>query len=170
MFVPSRDSWQSQVTVALLAGCLVAGTAYAQASKVTAEGAWSRATPPGAKTAAVYLTLTSPDDDTLVGASSPASTGAGVHEMTMDGNIMRMREVPGGLAHPAGKPVTLKPSGYHLMLTGLKAPLKTGGTVRVHLSFAKSPPVDIDAPIAGIGASAPPGAAPQQGMSGMKMP
>lgn len=113
--------------------------------------------------------LTSPDGDTLVGASSPASSGASVHEMTVDGNIMRMREVSGGLALPAGKPVTLQPGGYHIMLTGLKAPLKMGQTVRVYLSFAKSAPVDLVAPIAGIGAAAPTGASAKQGMQSMKM-
>jgi hypothetical protein len=154
----------------LLAGCVLAGTARAEAPQVRAEGAWSRATPPGASTAAVYVTLTSPDGDRLVGASSPASSGASVHKMSMEGNVMRMRAVPGGLALPAGQAVVLKPSGYHIMLTGLKVPLKQGQTVRVHLTFAKSAPVDLVAPIAGIGASAPPGGAARQGMSGMKMP
>ena len=151
-----------------IAGFLLFG-APAFAGEIVADHPWSRATPPGATTGAVYLTLTSKDGDQLIGASSPASSGAGVHDMTMDGNIMRMREVIGGLALPPGQAVTLQPGGYHIMLNGLKAPLKRGETVQLHLTFAKSPPLDISAPIAGIGASAAPGATPSPAMPGMKM-
>lgn len=150
-----------------IAGLLLFG-GPAFASEIVAEHPWSRATPPGADTGAVYVTLTSKDGDQLVGATSPASSGASVHDMTMDGNIMRMREVVGGLTLPPGQAVTLQPGGYHIMLTGLKAPLKRGETVQLHLTFAQSPPLDISAPIAGIGASAAPGAAPSPAMPGMK--
>ena len=150
-----------------IAALLLSGT-RAFAGDVVAEHPWSRATPPGASTGAVYVTLLSKDGDRLVGATSPAATGASVHDMTMDGNIMRMREVVGGLTLPPGKPVALQPGGYHIMLTGLKAPLKRGETVPLHLTFANAPPLDIAAPIAGIGASSASGSTPSPAMPGMK--
>ena len=130
--------------------------AHAQAPEVAVSNAWSRATPPGAGTGAVYLTLTSPAGDTLTGVSSPAAKMAQVHEMSMDGNVMRMREVKGGLPLPAGTPVTLQPNGYHVMLMGLKAPLKRGQTLKLHLTFAKAPPEDVTAPIGALGSTNPP--------------
>jgi len=144
----------------------LAGPALAQSPPVVVENAWSRATPPSASTGAIYLTLASPTGDTLIGVSSPASTAAQVHEMAMDGSVMRMRELPRGLALPPGQKVTLQPGGYHIMLVGLKSPLRQGDTVRLHLTFAKSAPVDVTASIAGLGAATAPGVAP----GGMKMP
>lgn len=152
-----------------IAGFLLFGTPVF-AGEIVADHPWSRATPPCASTGAVYVTLTSKDGDQLIGMTSSVSTGASVHDMTMDGDIMRMREVIGGLALPPGQAVALKPGGYHIMLTGLKAPLKRGQFVQLHLTFAKSPPLNISAPIAGIGASAAPGAPPNPAMPGMKMP
>lgn len=161
----------SYTSVLLLAGLVGAGPAWAQtppaSPSVTVTNAWSRATPPGAHVGAVYLTLTSPASDKLLAVSSPASTGAAVHEMQMDGNIMRMRELPGGLDLPAGQAVTLGPGGNHIMLTGLNAPLKQGQTVRLHLTFQTSPPVDVQAQVAALGAMKPPTAG---AMPGMRMP
>ena len=129
--------------------------AQAQSPQTQVTNAWSRATPGGASTGAVYLTLDSPAGDTLTGVSSPVAQAASVHEMAMDGTIMKMRAVPGGLALPAGHPVTLQPGGYHIMLEGLKGPLKQGQTLPLHLTFAKSAPVDVTATVTGIGASGP---------------
>ena len=153
--------------IAAMAAAPVMASAQAPAPQVQASNAWSRATPGGASTGAVYLTLSSPAGDTLTGASSPVAKTASVHEMNMDGNVMRMRPVSGGLPLPAGRPVMLQPGGYHIMLEGLKAPLKQGQTVPLHLTFAKSAPVDVTATVAGIGANTPGSAA---GGSGMKMP
>jgi copper(I)-binding protein len=143
-------------TACLLVALTATSLAHAQtaAPQVQVSNAWSRATPGGASTGAAYLTLASPAGDTLTGVSSPVSKTASVHEMAMDGPVMRMRQVP-GLPLPPGQPVTLQPGGYHIMLEGLKAPLKQGQTLPLHLTFAKSPPVDVTATVAGIGASAP---------------
>ena len=140
-------------------GLLVAGPAFAQApvAGVAVTGAWSRATPPGAEVGAVYLSLDSAAGDKLVGVSSPVAAEAQVHEMRMDGTVMRMRELPGGLPLPAHQVVTLEPGGLHIMLMGLKAPLKQGGTVPLHLVFQSAPPVDVVVPVAALGASAAPG-------------
>ena len=145
------------IKTAFLFTVLLAASANAQtpAPQVQVTNAWSRATPGGASTGAIYLTLSSPAGDTLTGASSAAAKTAAVHEMAMDGSVMRMRQLP-ALTLPPGQPVTLQPGGSHIMLEGLKAPLKQGQTIPLHLTFAKSAPVDVTASVAGIGASAPP--------------
>ncbi len=149
---------------ALFAGLLLLaaqGPAVAQQSApVEVQGAWARATPPGASTGAIYLTLTSPSGDTLTSVSSPAAREASLHGMRMEGPVMRMRPVEGGLDLPAGKPVTLAPGGYHIMLDGLKAPLKPGQAVPLHLTFRKAPPLNVQAQVQPIGASGPGGAEP----------
>lgn len=149
--------YPARIAVPLTAALLVVTAALAQqpASPVQARDAWARATPPGASTGAVYMTLTSPAGDRLTGASSPVAGEASVHEMRMTGEVMHMRAVEGGLALPAGKAVTLAPGGYHLMLEGLKAPLKPGEAVPVHLTFQKAPPLDVTAQVRPIGAVGP---------------
>ena len=144
-----------RVVPAACAFLALAGPALAQPGPVKAERAWARATAPRAEVGAVYLTLTAPSADRLVSASTPAAAKAEVHEMSMENGVMRMRETP-GLALPAGRPVVLGPGGYHIMLMGLKAPLKQGQTVPLHLTFAAAPPLDIEVPVGGTGASGPP--------------
>jgi len=140
----------------VFAGLLLVAPAYAQTPPVAVTGAWSRATPPGAEVGAVYLTLDSPAGDRLVSASSPVAARAQVHEMRMDGAVMQMRELTDGLPLPAHHAVVLSPGGLHIMLVGLKAPLKQGGTVPLHLVFQSAPPLDLMVPIAALGASAAP--------------
>jgi hypothetical protein len=82
----------------------------------------------------MFMTLTSKEDARLVGASSPAAKIVEVHEMTMDNNVMKMREVK-AVALPAGKPVQLKPGGYHVMLIDLARPLEPGQKVPVTLTI-----------------------------------
>jgi copper(I)-binding protein len=114
----------------LAAACLlVTAAAHAQ---VTVDKAWVRTTVAQQTTSAAYLTITSTHGGRLVDASSPVAASVGVHEMKMDGDMMKMRDVD-ALPLPAGKPVEFKPSGYHLMLTGLKAPLKAGDVVPIKL-------------------------------------
>ena len=132
---------------------------------VTVQDAWARATPTGAMAGAAYMTLTSPAGDVLTSASTPAAGQAGVHEMRMDGAVMRMRAVEGGLVLPPGQPVTLRPGGFHVMLEGLKAPLKQGGIVPLHLTFRAAPPLDLQVPVLAVGAVGPGGA--QTGGSAM---
>jgi copper(I)-binding protein len=117
----------------------------------------------------VFVTLTSPTGDKLLTASSPAAAKASVHETQMEGTVMRMRPVEGGLPLPAGKAVKLSPGGYHIMLEGLKAPLKPGADVPVTLTFAQSPPLEITAHVMPVGSPGPGGMAAMPGMK-MKMP
>jgi len=109
---------------------LLAGSALAQTVKV--DGAWARATGPGQKATGAFMTLTAPEGARLVGVSSPAANVAEVHEMTMQGDVMKMRAID-ALELPAGQPVELKPGSYHVMLIDLKAPLAPGSTVPLTL-------------------------------------
>jgi hypothetical protein len=115
---------------------------------------WARATAPTAPTGGGYLTIknTGTSADRLVSARSPAAGLVQVHEMKMDGNVMRMREVEGGLEIPAGGSVTLSPSGFHLMLMQLKHPLQEGTTVPLTLVFQKAGSVDVELAVQAMGA------------------
>jgi|SRR5579864_1077537 len=101
-------------------------------AQVTVSKPWVRATVPGQKVAAAYMEIYSSENATLVGAASPAAKTAEVHEMSMDGGVMKMREV-GRLALPAGKTVELMPGGYHVMLTDIAKQLKAGDSVPITL-------------------------------------
>ena len=110
-----------------------ASTVWAQS--VDVKAAWARATVQGQKATGAFMTLTSKNGSRLVGISSPVAGVAELHEMKMDGDVMKMRAVEGGLDLPAGKAVELKPGGYHLMLMDLKTPLKKETTIPVTLLF-----------------------------------
>lgn len=116
----------------LLAALLLGANVYA--ADISTEGAWSRATAPGQDAAMVDMTIASRQEAMLVGFSSPACKAAELHSMTHEGGVMKMREVK-EIALPAGKRVNLGESGYHLMLLGLKAPLKAGEAVPLTLSI-----------------------------------
>jgi copper(I)-binding protein len=112
-----------------LATALLASAAQAQ---VTVDKPWVRTTVVQQTTTAAYLTITSVQGGRLIEASSPVAASAEVHEMKMDGDMMKMRGVD-VLPLPAGKPVEFKPNGYHLMLTGLKSQVKAGDVVPIKL-------------------------------------
>lgn len=101
---------------------------------VQVNGAWVRATVKGQQGTGGFMRLVSAQPLALVGFSSPAAATSELHEMRMDGSVMRMRPVD-MLELPAGQPVDLKPGGHHLMLMGLKQPLKAGSTVPLVLKF-----------------------------------
>lgn len=120
---------------ALLA-LLLTGTACAQALNV--QNAWARATVQGQKATGVFMQITAPAATTLVGVTTPVAGLAEVHEMKMEGDVMRMRPLPQGLELPAGTTVQLKPGGYHLMLMDLKVPLQKDSTIPLTLSLKDS--------------------------------
>ncbi len=90
---------------------------------------------PGQKATGAFMKITAKDGVKLVGASSPAAGVSEVHEMKMEGDVMKMRAIPGGLDIAAGKTVELKPGGYHVMLMDLKATLQKDSTVPLTLVF-----------------------------------
>ena len=109
--------------------------AFAQAqAPVAVAGAWARATVQGQRSSGAFMTLTASEPVTLVGIATPVAGIAEVHEMKMEGDVMRMRAVQ-ALPLPANKPVQLAPGGYHLMLQDLKAPLKPDTSVPLTLTF-----------------------------------
>ncbi len=120
------------------AWALLALNALAQAPAVTVDAAWARATVPGQKGTGAFMNLTAAQNLKLVGVSSPVAGIAEVHEMKMDGDVMRMRAIA-SIDLPAGKKVELKPGSYHLMLMDLKQPLAkdTQIPVTIHLQNAQ---------------------------------
>ncbi len=141
------------VAVSLLFGFYCAA-AVAQTGGVEVKDAWARATPGGAKNGAAYLTLVSPTGDKLTGATSPVAKMTQLHEMANDGGVMKMREVS-AIDLPAGEAVTLKPGGLHIMMMGLKHPLKPGQSVPLTLTFEKSGTREVAAAVAKVGAMGP---------------
>ncbi|WP_291915034.1 copper chaperone PCu(A)C [Limnohabitans sp.] len=101
-------------------------------AQVTVKDAWVRATVAQQKATGAFMQLQSAQDAKLISAQSPVAGVVEVHEMAMDGGVMKMRAVP-SLPLPAGKAVDLKPGGYHVMLMDLKGQVKDGDTVPVTL-------------------------------------
>lgn len=130
----------------------------AQTAAVKVDGAWARATVQGQKGTGAFMSLTARDGAQLIGVSSPVAGVAEVHEMKMDGDVMKMRAVP-SLDLPAGKKVELKPGGYHVMLMDLKAPLAKDSTVPVTLLFKDAKGVESKLELKLPVATAAPGAA-----------
>ena len=133
-----------------------------EASGVTVAHPWARATPAGATVGAAYVEITAKDADTLVAASSPAAGSVEIHTHTMDDGVMKMRKLE-KLGIPAGGSAVLKPSGDHIMLFGLKAPLKEGDLLPITLVFEKAGEVKIDATVEPVGAKGPHGLDQQPG-------
>ena len=104
----------------------------AWAATVSVTDAWARATVPGQPVSGAYMQIRSDADARLVGASSPVVPRVEVHEMKMEGDVMRMREVK-AIDLPRGKTVSLEPGGYHIMLMNLKKPIAAGDVIPLTL-------------------------------------
>ena len=140
---------------------------------VEVNNAWVRATVKGQMATGAFMTLTAKDGTKLVGGSSPVAGVTQVHEMKMDGGVMKMAEVKGGLDLPAGKAVELKPGGYHIMLMDLKEPLTKDTTVPLTLVFKDAKGVEskleLKLPVAGAAPGAKPAPGMDHAMPGMPM-
>lgn len=125
--------------------------AQAQTAAVAVEGAWARASVQGQSGTGAFMTLTAREPLSLVGVATPVAGVAEVHEMRMEGDVMKMRAIP-ALDLPAGQPVQLKPGGYHLMLMELKGPLKADTQVPLTLRFRDAKgalsTLDVSVPVA----------------------
>lgn len=126
----------------IAAATLLAATAHAQAAPKV-EDAWARPTVAGQAGGGGFLKITSPTADRLIAASAPVSKTVELHTMQMDGNVMRMRQVP-AIDIPAGKTVELKPGGLHVMFIGLTQTLDNGATFPLTLRFEKAGEVKVD--------------------------
>lgn len=124
--------------IAFLAGA-VAAHDY-RAGDLTIEHPWARATPAGATVAAGYMVIRNAgsDPDRLIAGAAPFAGRVEIHEMVMDGDVMRMREVDGGLEIPPGGEIVLEPGGYHVMFLDLQEPLVEGGVRGGTLTFEQA--------------------------------
>lgn len=123
--------------LALAAGLLATTSlawSHPDAAHVTAENAWARASVPGQQASGAFMRLTAKEPLRLVGVETPAAAVAEVHEMKMEGDVMRMRAID-SLELPQGVAVELKPGGYHIMLMQLKAPLLKDSKLPLTLVF-----------------------------------
>jgi copper(I)-binding protein len=146
-----RALLNAALTALLIAICPLS---VAQEASIQVEQPWSRATPAGASTGAVYLVISnrSHDADRLLGASSDVADKSQIHEMKVVDGTMEMRELSNGIAVPAGGSVELKPGGFHIMLIGLKKPLKADETISLTLDFEKAGKFHITVPVRAMGA------------------
>lgn len=130
------------------------GAASTQTGQLEVTNAWARATPGKSDVGAAYATIQSPTADRLVAASSPVAKKVDLHTMTMSGTVMQMRPVA-AIDIPAGQPVTLAPDGLHIMLEGLKKPLRAGQSFPLTLSFEKAGKQTVNVAVQKVGAMAP---------------
>ena len=121
----------ASITSVVLSVCLTTSV-YAQSVEV--NEAWVRGTVQGQNATGAFMELTSKSNARLVNASSPAAITVVVHNMKVEGGVMKMYPVD-GVDLPAGKTVKLAPGGYHVMLMGLNAPLQAGRSIPVKLTF-----------------------------------
>jgi copper(I)-binding protein len=123
-----------------IAFCLPAFAQETKLNDLTIEKPYARATAPHQPAGAAYLTIENKGKsaDKLTGASSPVAKSVEIHTMSMEGNVMKMREVGQIELKPSAK-LEMKPGdGYHLMLMGLRQPLKAGDTFPLTLTFEKA--------------------------------
>lgn len=142
------------------AGLVLLLVASAASAQTSVKEPWIRGTVAQQKATGLFAQITSVQGGKLVAASTPVAGVVEVHEMSMDGNVMRMRAVSGGLELPAGKAVELKPGGYHVMLMDLKQPLQAGDTVPVTLVVegkdGKKETIELKVPVRALGGAAAP--------------
>lgn len=136
---------------------LLSMAAFAAQAQVNVTNAWIRATVPQQNGTGAFMQLTAAADTRLVAASSPLTPHVEVHEMTMKGDVMSMRQVP-AVELPAGRAVELKPGGYHIMFMDLKQQVKAGDKVPLTLVFedksGKRESVQIEALVRPLNAAA----------------
>ena len=138
----------------MIAVCASAAAAHDfTAGAIAIDHPWSRATPKGASVAGGYLKITNTGStpDRLIGGSAEVAKRFEIHEMSMDGGVMRMRELKNGLEIAPGATVELKPGSYHIMMMNLSRPLSKGDRVKGSLTFEKTGKVDIEFAVEAIG-------------------
>ncbi|MDE1158478.1 MAG: copper chaperone PCu(A)C [Neorhizobium sp.] len=129
--------------------------ASAHVGDLTVSGGFVRAMLPGQPVGGGYLTIRNDGatDDRLVSISSPVAGRVELHDMAMQGAVMRMRRLDDGLAVPARQTISLQPGGTHMMFLKVKTPFRQGNSVIVHLRFEKAGEVDMILPVFSAGMS-----------------
>ena len=147
--------WLPHLAAALVLVLFLSSEARAQASSntITVEQAWARATPRGALTGAAYMMLINNGAfaDRLLSATTPVADQIQFHKQTEDTGVSRMREVHNVELSPGGK-ITFKPGDMHMMIVGIKQPLKEGQSFPLTLQFEKAGNIDVTVPIEKVGA------------------
>jgi copper(I)-binding protein len=163
--IPTMPKFESILPRGLagLALSLMLAPLPATAQVVTITDPWVRGTVAEQKVTGAFMTLTAPSESRLVEVRSPVAGTVEIHEMKMDGNVMRMRPIR-SLELPPGKAVELKPGGYHVMLMDLKKPLNAGDMVPLTLTVEgpdwKRHTVTVDVPVRALNAATGTGAKP----------
>ncbi len=159
----SRTVLRAALIAGLFAALPVAGLTIDPASAhefkagaLTLKHPWTRATAKGAEMGGGFVAVVNAgsEADRLVGGSFALAGRTEVHEMKMDGDVMKMRQLEGGLDIPAGSTVELKPGSYHLMFMKLTAPLEAGSKVKGSLIFEKAGEVPVEFAVEAIDAKA----------------
>jgi copper(I)-binding protein len=139
----------------LLVATTLALAALGAHAEVTVKEPWVRATVPAQRATGAFMEIVSSEDARLTAARSPVAKTVEIHEMKMEGNVMKMRAIS-GLDLPAGKTVALTPGGYHVMLIGLKQQVKAGDTVPLTLVVqskgGKREEIEVKAAVKAMGA------------------
>ena len=126
----------TQLAVLTGTACIALGALSPVAAQtIDIKNAWARTTVPGQKATGAFMSLTAKDGAKLVSASSPVAGVVEIHEMKMEGDVMKMRALTDGLELPVGKTVELKPGGYHVMLMDLKTALPKDSSIALSLVF-----------------------------------
>ena len=145
---------KSILLAAILALCVNAASAHEyKAGSIEIKHPWARATPKGSEVAGGYMKLinTGSEPDRLIGGSNAVAGKFEIHEMSMDGGVMKMRMMPKGIEIKPGQTVELKPGSYHLMFIGLKQPFEQGKRVKGTLQFEKGGTVEVEYAVEAIG-------------------
>jgi periplasmic copper chaperone A len=145
---------KSVLLAAILVVAASAATAHEyKAGSLQIQHPWSRATPKGATVAGGYMKIvnTGSTPDRLIGGSTAAAPKFEIHEMSMEGGVMKMRMLPKGIEIKPGQTVELKPGGYHLMFVGITAPLEQGKRVKGTLEFEKAGKIEVEYAVEAIG-------------------
>lgn len=136
-----------------LAALALMGMALPALAETSVSDAWVRATVPQQHATGAFMVLTATTDSKLVGVASPVAKDVQVHEMTMNGDVMGMRQVK-SIELPAGKAVSLDPNGYHVMLMGLHEQVKEGTQVPLTLTIEDAKgakqTLQVQAPVRGL--------------------
>jgi copper(I)-binding protein len=133
---------------------------------IEVKSPWARATPRGSEVAGAYMTIVNKGTaaDRLIGGSTAVASRFEIHQMAMEDGVMKMRPVADGIEVKPGQAVELRPGSFHVMLVGLKQPLRQGERLKGTLIFANAGKVDVEFAVESIGASAPsPAAGPHSG-------
>lgn len=148
------QNFSRRIAFGAVASAVFAIVAQAQTPAVQVQQPWARATTASARAGGAFMILRSTTGDAVTGASSPAAETVELHQTVNENGVMKMLPVPALMLEP-GKAVELKPGSYHIMLIGLKAPLKRGESFPMTLTFRNSPPQTVQVQVQAAGAAGP---------------